>query len=325
MIITRTPFRVSFAGGGSDIPEFYQEHSGAVLSVTINKYMYLTMHPYFHDKKILLKYSKTELVDNPGQIEHRILREVLAQYQLCGIDFNSIADVPAGTGLGSSSAFTVGLIQLCHAYLNRAISREKIANLACDVEINRLKEPIGKQDQYASAMGGLNFIRFHQDDSVAVDKIIMKKEALSRLQNNLFMFYLGDNRSVASVLTEQKDNMKKHRDKRENMKKMVQLAYDLRAELENGNVEAMGTILHTGWMYKKEMASTISSARIDHYYAKALEHGATGGKLLGAGGGGFLLFYAPEDRQASLRSVLSDLEEYPFEFDNTGTTVIYYA
>ncbi len=324
MIITRTPFRVSFAGGGSDIPEYYLEHGGAVLSVTINKYVYLSMHPYFNDKKIFLKYSKSELVESDSQIEHRIIREVFKHYKICGVDFSSSADVPAGTGLGSSSAFTVGLINLCSAYLTRAMSKENIAALACDVEINRLQAPIGKQDQYASAMGGLNFIAFNRDDSVTVEKVIMDRTSYSKLQNNLLMFYLGDARAVAPILAEQKENMKTQKDMIKNIDKMVQLASELRYELENGNVDEMGNILYKGWMYKKELASAISNEKIDYYYNLAIKSGALGGKLLGAGGGGFLLFYVPEEKHQMVKTALSPMKEFQFEFDNTGTTVIYY-
>jgi len=254
MIITKTPFRISFAGGGSDLKEYYLEHGGSVLSVTIDKYIYLSMHPYFHDDKFFLKYSKSEHVDSVQDIDHKIIREVFRDYHIKGIDFNSSADIPAGTGLGSSSAFTVGLINLCNAYTNKYMNKESMANYACDIEINRLCEPIGKQDQYACAVGSLNFISFLQDDTVVVEKVLMKKENYKQLQKNLLVFFTGDTRSASSILEEQKKNTISDKDKVGNLHKMVQLSKELKVELSNNNIDAMGEILHTGWMYKKELA-----------------------------------------------------------------------
>lgn len=324
MIITRTPFRISFAGGGSDLKEYYLDYGGTVLSATIDKYIYLSMHPYFHEDKYFLKYSKSEHVDNVQDIEHKIIREVIRDYKIKGIDFNSSADIPAGTGLGSSSAFTVGLINLCNAYTSKYMKKESIANYACDIEINRLYEPIGKQDQYACSLGNLNFISFFQDDTVAVEKILMKKESHKQLQRNLLMFYTGIYRSASSILKEQKENTISGREKINNLHKMVQLAKDLKVELSRNNIDDMGEILHSGWMYKKELASSIANGTIDYYYNLAIKNGAKGGKLLGAGGGGFLLFYVQEEDQPRVRKAMQDLDELRFEFDNEGTTVIYY-
>lgn len=324
MIITKTPFRISFAGGGSDLKEYYLEYGGSVLSVTINKYMYLSIHPFFHSDKFFLKYSKSELVDCVDKIEHRIIKEVLKDYNIKGIDFNSSADIPAGTGLGSSSAFTVGLINLCNAYTGRYMNKEEMAEYSSDIEINRLLEPIGKQDQYACSVGSLNFIAFTQNDMVTVEKIVMRREKYKELHENLLMFYTGETRAAGSILSEQRKNITSKGDKLNNLHKMVKLSKDLKNELLNNNIDAMGEILHTGWMYKKELASSISNEWIDRYYDLAMKNGATGGKLLGAGGGGFLLFYVKKDNQARLRSSLKDLIELDFEFDNTGTTVIYY-
>lgn len=323
MIITRTPFRTSFAGGGSDLKEYYAEFGGAVLTATINKYMYLSMHPYFHNDKFFLKYSKSENVDDVTKIDHKIIREVLTDYKIRGIDFNSSADIPAGTGLGSSSAFTAGLINLCNVYTSKYMNKEKIAAYACDIEINRLNEPIGKQDQYACTIGGLNYISFLQNDIVTVEKILLKKEKNLQLQKNLLMFFTGDTRSASSILEEQKTNTISNKDKISNIHKMVQLARDLKVELSNENIDSMGEILHTGWMYKKELASAIANNKIDYFYDLALNNGAQGGKLLGAGGGGFLLFYVKQENQEKLRNAMKDLEELEFEFDCDGTSVIY--
>ena len=325
MIITRTPFRISFAGGGSDLKEYYLNYGGAVLSVAIDKYVYLSMHPYFHEEKFFLKYSQSEHVDCVENIRHRIIRAIFSDYGIQGVDFNSSADVPSGTGLGSSSSFTVGLTNLCNAYTSRYMSKEDIAAYACEIEIGRLHEPIGKQDQYAAAIGGMNLISFNPDDTVSMEKILLPKHKQRCLQENLLMFYLGTTRKAASILTEQKQNTIKDVSKIENCHRMVQLAFDLREELVcRQNLDALGEILHTGWMYKRELASAITNEKIDHYYSLARSNGALGGKLLGAGGGGFLLFYVQPENQARLRQALQDLTEFQFGFDHTGTTVIYY-
>lgn len=323
MIISRTPLRISFIGGGSDIREFYTRHEGAVLSAAVRKFVYLSMHPFFEDQKILLKYSENELVGSVSEIRHRIIRAVFEQYGIQGVDFNSSADVPAGTGLGSSSAFTVGLINLCNAYTDRVMHRSRIAESACEVEIEQLCEPIGKQDQYAAAIGGLNFIRFLPDGNVQVEPLKLDKTTGQRLQGNLRMFYLGTTRSASAVLKEQQQNIAADANKIDNLKKMVRLAEDLRTAFRSGEIDALGEIMHEGWCHKKQLARGISNDRIEHLYDVALRNGASGGKLLGAGGSGFLLFYVPEEQQARLRTALHSLPEYPVEFDNDGTTIIY--
>ncbi len=324
MIITRTPFRISFAGGGSDLANYYEKYGGAVVSVTIDKYMYLMMHNYFDSQKIMLKYSKTELVDRAEDIQHPILRVVMQKYGLKGIDFASIADIPSGTGLASSSAFTVGLLNLCNAYTDRYQNKTDIAEEACNIEINELKEPIGKQDQYACACGGLNFIEFYKDGVVDVEKLYLKTGVYHDLEKNLLMFYTGQTRSAGSILKEQKQNTTDDRSKIENLHKMVKLARELREELLNGNTDATGDILHTGWIYKKELAKGITNLQIDEAYEAARKAGASGGKLLGAGGGGFLLFYVKEEHQTKVREALKNLKELNFKFDNKGTNIIYY-
>ncbi len=324
MIITRTPFRISFAGGGSDLKEYYLNHGGAVVSVSIDKYVYLSAHPYFFKDGFLLKYSQHEHVDDVEKISHRIIKQVFKDYSMQGIDFNSSADIPSGTGLGSSSAFTVGLINLCNSYKSLYMGKEDIAKLASEVEIEKLGEPIGKQDQYACAVGGLNFIEFNPDETVGIEKIIMKKDKLLELGKNLLMFYTGSTRSASEILQKQKQSLLDNTAKVENLHKMVNLAKDLRKELLNNNPDAMGEILHTGWMYKKELNSMSSNEAIDHYYNLAMQNGALGGKVLGAGGGGFLLFYVKEENRSNVRNALKDLRELDFKFDFTGTALIYY-
>lgn len=324
MIITRTPFRISFAGGGSDLRNYYEKFGGSVLSVSINKFIYLSMHPYFDENAYLLKYSKTENVQNVDEIQHPIIRTVFKKYGIKGVDFNSSADIPSGTGLASSSAFTVGLINLCNVFTDRYMNREDIAKEACRIEIEDLKEPIGKQDQYACACGGLNFISFHKCGAVDVEKLYLQNDAYHVLEKNLLMFYTGQTRAAGSILAEQKKNTTDDQAKINNLHKMVQLSKDLREELLRGNTNAMGEILHAGWMYKKELAKGISNPEIDRNYELARESGALGGKLLGAGGGGFLLFYVEEQYRNKVRRALSHLKEIDFKFDNKGTNVIYY-
>lgn len=322
MIITRTPLRISFVGGGSDMAEFYRAEGGAVLSVAIAKYVYLSMHPYFHEQKIFLKYSHSELVDSVEQIEHRIIHEVFSAYGIKGVDFNSSADVPAGTGLGSSSSFTVGLINLCNAYTGRRMTTAELAENACRVEIERLREPIGKQDQYAAAFGGMNLILFQPDDSVRVERIVMTPGDYQQLQRNLVMYYLGQTRAASEVLREQQQNIRTDRSKSATLRKMVQLARELFGALGRGEVDALGAALHAGWTYKKELAKGISNERIDHFYDVALRNGAQGGKLLGAGGSGFLLFYVAQSEQERLQRALSELQAFPVVFDDYGSTLI---
>lgn len=322
MIISRTPFRISFAGGGSDLQSYYSRFGGAVVSTTIDKYTYLSIHKYFIDNKILLKYSSIELANNYNEIKHPLIREIFKYFDINGVDFSSSADIPSGTGLASSSAFCAGLINLCAAYKGQYISKFDIAEIACDIEIDKLNEPIGKQDQFACSVGGLNLIEFHSDNKVHIEKIPLHAHKLEALQGNLLMFYLGKTRLASSILSEQKSNIENDK-KIENLHKMVQLAYNIKDELCKQNIHSMGEILHTGWMYKKELAKGISDNYINYNYDLAIKSGALGGKLLGAGGGGFLLFYVEADKQLQVKKALSHLVEIPFCFDNTGTSIIF--
>lgn len=321
MIITRTPFRVSFAGGGSDIASFYEKHEGYVLSTAINKYMYISVHPSFSGKETVLKYSKTEAVTDINQIEHKYFKKMLQILDVKGVEIVSTADVPAGTGLGSSSSFTVGTLNALYAYKGKYVSKERLASEACDVEIKYLHNPIGKQDQYAAAYGGLNFYQFRKDGSVTVDPVIMNDDARAKLERNLMMFYTGQLHSASAILKEQSGNITAGA-KEENQLKMCKLAHELRNELQNNNIDAMGEILHENWMLKKTLASGISNPAIDEAYNLAVEAGAVGGKLLGAGGGGFLLFYVPEEKQQQVKNAIG-LPQMPMAFDRQGTAVIY--
>ncbi len=242
MIGSRTPFRVSFVGGGSDLPQFYRRHQGCVVSTTINKYMYIFLHPYF-EKKIQIKYSQTELASSIDEIRHPIVREALRQFKLNSIDINSIADIPAGTGLGSSSSFTVGLLHALYAYVSKYPSKEKLAQEASILEIDILQEPIGKQDQYAAAYGGLNFITFCPNGEVNVEPIIMPAGKCGELESNLVMFYLGTTRAARDILAGQKSNVENNSQSFTNLVTMSKLAGQLRASLEQGIITDMGDIL----------------------------------------------------------------------------------
>ncbi len=321
MIITKTPFRVSFCGGGSDIADFYREYGGCVLSTTINRYMYLMIHPYFDEKKTALKYSQNEIVDSVYEIDHSIFRSVLNDMHVNGVEITSTADVPSGTGLGSSSSFTVGLLHTLYCYKGKYISKAKLAEEACKVEIEKLGNPIGKQDQYAAAFGGLNFISFHKDDLVSVEPIVTKGETLKKLQDNLVLYYTGITHSANEILSEQKKNIS-HKDKAQNLIRMCELARNLKHALECNELEDFGSILHESWMKKRELAGSISDSRIDGLYQCAIENGALGGKLLGAGGGGFLLFYCPRERQERLANQLR-LRPYEFKFEHDGSSIVY--
>lgn len=322
MIITRTPFRISFAGGGSDLPSFYKRETGAVLSTTINKYMYLVIHPFFNKEMIQLKYSQTEIVNSINDISHPIFKTVLNDYNLTGIDINSIADIPSGTGLGSSSAFTVGLLNAIRAYIGKYSSAEKLASLACDIEIKKLKSPIGKQDQYAAAYGGLNFITFNSDDSTKVEKLIMSDEKKKQLDENLLLVYIGGEHSANEILNKQSEAFSQE-DKFNTQKEMVKLAYQLKEVLCNNNIDDFGRILHEGWLLKRSLTKGISNNSIDYVYEQGLSAGALGGKLLGAGGAGFILFYCPKENQEKFRLSMNKYMEMPFNFENSGSQVIY--
>jgi D-glycero-alpha-D-manno-heptose-7-phosphate kinase len=322
VIISRTPLRISFCGGGSDLPAFYRQHGGTVLSVAIRRYVYLSMHEYFESSGFILKYSKVETPNTVSEIEHRILRSVFTSEEISGVDFNSSADVPAGTGMGSSSAFTVGLLNLCNAYRGRFENAPTLAARACDVEIGKLGEPIGKQDQYACAIGGLNLLEFCPDDSVVVEAVPLARDARDRLEQNLQLFYLGGTRSASAILRKQVDQVNSERNTADTLKAMAQQARDLRVDLPK-DVDVLGPYLHDAWERKRALVEGITNPFVDSVYQRALDAGATGGKLLGAGGSGFLLVYVPEGAQSEVRTALGDLRPYDVRFDMAGTTIVY--
>lgn len=323
MIIVRTPTRVSFCGGGSDLPAFYEKHGGAVISSGLSRYVYLSIHPYFYPERLICKYSKSEEVSHPRELKHPIFRVLLEQFGVNGVEITSTADVPAGTGLGSSSTFTVSLLHALHAYTGKYVSASRLAAEACHTEIDLLGEPIGKQDQYAAAFGGLNVYRFRKDGKVDVEPVIMSKESMDRLEKNLLMFYTGDLRSASAILSEQKRNVVSDSEKERAQIKILGYTDELHKELIRDNIDAMGGLLHANWEQKRQLASGITNPLIDDAYEKAMTAGASGGKLLGAGGGGFLLFYVPEHKHAAVKNALSHLRYMEFGFAHSGSNVIY--
>jgi D-glycero-alpha-D-manno-heptose-7-phosphate kinase len=322
MIGIRTPFRMSFIGGGSDLKEFYSKSPGCVISTTINKYMYIFLHPFFDDR-IQIKYSKTELVDSIEKIKHPIAREVLMKFNLQSIDINSIADIPAGTGLGSSSSFTVALLHALHSYTNHNVSPELLARDACEIEIDILKEPIGKQDQYAAAYGGLNIINFLSDGHVNVKPIIIDSKALEIFQSNLVLYFIGSTRKASKILLDQKQNILSDKNKFSALSEMVDLASIAKNYLVKSDFEQFGKVLDQNWKLKKSLSKKISPMEIDNIYKLGIKNGALGGKLLGAGGAGFILFYCEKVYQDKLKSALKKLKEVKFKFDDSGSKVIF--
>jgi D-glycero-alpha-D-manno-heptose-7-phosphate kinase len=325
MIISRTPLRMSFTGGGSDISSFYREHGGAVISTTIDKYIYVTVNRKF-DNGIRVAYSKNEEVFSVNQIKHNLVRNTLEYLGIDGgVEITTIADIPSsGTGLGSSSSFAVGLLHALNAFSGQYVSREQLGALSSYIEIERCGEPIGKQDQYAAAFGGFNLIEFKQDDSVVVSPIICKRDTLETIERNLLVFYTGLTRSASVLLQRQANEMQSSKNKQAIMTRLVKLTYQLATELRNNNTDAFGEILHEGWMLKKSMTEGISNSKIDAWYELARRAGALGGKILGAGAGGFLLICANKESHLSIKTALNMLRPISVAFEPLGSRLILY-
>ena len=325
MIISRTPLRMSFVGGGSDLPAFYREHGGAVVSTAIDKYVYVNVNKKFDDG-IRLSYSKTEEVASVHQIEHRLVRAALDHLRISGgIEITTIADIPSrGTGLGSSSSFTVGLLHALNAFKGRYVSREQLGHDSCHVEIDICGEPIGKQDQYAAAFGGFNLIEFRPDDSVIVSPVICARATVREIEANILVFYTGITRSASTLLEQQSKEIATDRNKQRAMLRIAELAHVMQDELQKNNVSAFGEILHENWMLKKGMVAGVSSAGIDAWYDAARSAGAVGGKILGAGAGGFLMLYAPRESHEAIKSALHMLRPVSMGFEPLGSRIIFY-
>ena len=323
MIISRTPMRISFAGGGSDLAVYYRRGYGSVVSTAIDKYIYITVNKKFDDL-IRVSYSKTEMVKSVDEMEHNIIREALIKVGIDrGVEIVYMGDIPlgsAGVGLGSSSSLAVGVLNALYAYKGQHVSAEKLAREACEIEIEILGNPIGKQDQYVAAYGGFNYIRFNNDESVFVDPVICKMEIKEQLNKRLLLFYTGLERVSSHILEEQRGNIDNNN---EFLDEIVKLSDSLRETIVNNGSSTVGKYLHQGWEYKKQLASKITNSIIDEYYERARNAGAVGGKILGAGAGGFLLLYCDKDNQKQVRSALSDLKEAPFRFEPQGSKIIY--
>ena len=321
MIISQTPYRVSFAGGGTDLPAFYREEEGAVLSTAINHHMYVTVHRRFEDT-FRIAYSKIELANDQSTIEHELVREALRITGISeSIEITTIGDVPAGTGMGSSSTLTVGLLNAFYAYTGRLASAEQLGREACDIEIDALRKPIGRQDQYAAAYGGLNYIRFRADDTVQVDPVPCRPEILAELERRALVLYTGQTRSADTILRKQSEGAN---DRRAILRAMRDLASEMRNVLTNaGDIESFADLLHEGWELKRSLGFGISGGGIDDWYAAARKAGAQGGKLLGAGGGGFLFLIAPPERHEAVREALGRPREVPFQLDRRGSRIIF--
>lgn len=325
MIISRTPLRMSFVGGGSDIPAFYRENGGAVVSTAIDKYVYVNVNKKF-DSGIRIAYSKTEEVDSVGKIEHRIVKAVMSHLDLDGgLEITTIADIPSkGTGLGSSSTFSVGLLHVLNAFKGKYVSSEQLGEDSCFIEIDVCGEPIGKQDQYAAAFGGFNLIEFRPDDSVVVSPVICDRSTIADLEAGILVFYTGMTRSASELLRQQSEEVAGNVSKKRAIERMVRLAYDLRDELHKNNLAAFGEILHENWMLKKGLTSGISTTQIDEWYGLARSAGAKGGKILGAGAGGFLMLYAPPESHDAIKAALPMLRPISMGFEPLGSRIIFY-
>lgn len=326
MIISRTPFRVSLFGGGTDFAGYYKNSRygyGAVISTAVNMYTYMTVNKKF-DGKIRVSYSKTEHVSAVDEVEHNLIREAMKITGVTsGIDIMYMADIPldsAGIGLASSSALAVGILNALYAYKGRHVSAEVLAKEACDIEIGRLKNPIGKQDQYAVAFGGFRRYQFNADESVFDDPVIFRKETMKELEDRLMFFYTGVTRKSSSVLKEQKKNID---DRMETLDRLVEIANQAQVELESNDLSQIGVLLDDAWRLKRQMASKVSNPKIDEMYDAAKDAGALGGKILGAGGGGFLMVYVPEDRQENVRNALRGYKEIEVGFEPQGSKIIY--
>jgi len=324
MIITRSPLRVSLGGGGTDLPSYYREFGGFLVAAAIDKYVYITKHRTFQ-QEIIVKYSKLERAASVEQIEHPIVREAL---KLVGItdphlELTSMADIPGGTGLGSSGSFTTALLKALHTYKKNLISPAELAEQACDIELNKLGEPIGKQDQYIAAIGGITAFTFHKDGRVEYRPCNVSEETLFNLEDNLLLFFTGYSRSASSILKDQNDRSKQNDSAMlDNLHYTKELGYQSLAALEGGNLEEFARLMDVHWQRKKARSSGMSNQHINDWYDYAMQNGALGGKLIGAGGGGFLMFYAHDKQKLRHAMRQKGLQEVRFRFDFEGSKVV---
>jgi D-glycero-alpha-D-manno-heptose-7-phosphate kinase len=324
MIITRSPLRITLGGGGTDLPSYYQDHGGFLVAAAIDKYVYVTvMRPF--TPGIFLKYSHLEHVERIDDVQHRLIREALLEldFRTPQIEITTLADIPAGTGLGSSGSFTTALLKALYAHRRRLLHPNELAELACDIEINRLAEPVGKQDQYIAAFGGVTCFTFRGDGSVQAEPLRMPMDALFNLEDNLLLFFTGFSRSAGSILADQKKRSEIHdAEMLANLHDVKELGLRSCDALLNGDMSGFGALLHEQWEQKKRRSGGMSNPLIDEWYELGLKNGAIGGKLVGAGGGGFLLFYSEDHRRLRAAMCKAGLEEVRFRFDFEGTKVL---
>jgi D-glycero-alpha-D-manno-heptose-7-phosphate kinase len=325
MIITRSPLRITLGGGGTDVPSYYREHGGFLIAAAIDKYVYVTvMRPF--TPGIYLKYSNLEHVDSTDDVHHPIIREAIRmlQFRTPQVEITTLADIPAGTGLGSSGSFTTALLKALYAHRRRLLHPSELAELACAIEIEKLREPIGKQDQYIAAFGGVTCFTFHPDDRVEAEPLRLPMDALFNLEDNLLLFFTGFSRSASNILADQKERTEKRDEGMlRNLHYVKDLGYRSREALQNGDTALFGELLHEHWEHKRRRSSGMSNTRIDEWYELGRQNGALGGKLVGAGGGGFLMFYTEDHRRLRAAMKTAGLEEVRFRFDFEGTKVLF--
>jgi D-glycero-alpha-D-manno-heptose-7-phosphate kinase len=321
MIISQTPYRVSFAGGGTDLPAFFRQEFGAVLSTTVDHHMYVTIHRRF-EPSIRISYSRTETAGSIDEVQHELVREAMRLVEIDEpLEITTIGDVPAGTGMGSSSSLTAGLLNALYAYRGQVIGRDRLAELACRLEIEILGKPIGRQDQYAAVFGGLNYIRFNPDDTVNVEPVPCREETLDELERRTLLLYTGQTRDANEILRQQTEGTA---DRMAVLRQMRDLADEMRRSLAgDGDLDTFAALLHDGWEMKRSLGFGISFGRVDEWYETARRNGALGGKLLGAGGGGFLLLIAPPWRHRSIREALGRPRELAFRIARHGSRNIF--
>lgn len=321
MVISETPLRISFVGGGTDLKSFYHMEDGMVLSTTIDKYIYVIVKERFDDK-VYINYSIKEIVNDVSEIKHELVREAMKKTGvLSGVEITTLADIPSeGSGLGSSSSVTVGLLNALYNFAGKPVTAERLAQEASEIEIEICKKPIGKQDQYIVAYGGLNKITFHPDETVFISRLPLSNSDLRRLCSNILLFYTNKTRKSDDILKRQKEDTG---NKREVLRKMRDAVRRLEDALIDQRFDKLGELLHENWLLKKSLVDTISNNDIDEMYERALNAGAVGGKIAGAGGGGFLLLYVPTREQDSVRTAMNDYRELPFMLDPIGTRIIF--
>jgi len=321
MIIVQTPLRVSFFGGGTDFPAFFAEEGGCALTSAIDKYIFVTIKKRF-DQLLRIGYTRTEMVERVDDIQHDLIREALRKTGIeHGVEITTMGDIPsAGSGLGSSSTVVVGALHAMYAYRGEIVPSEQLAREACEIEIEILRKPIGIQDQYIAAYGGLRFLEFLPSGQVVCQRVNLDPPLLRRLNENLLLFFTGMTRQAAAILGEQQRNID---GRRATLREMKQIAHTARSELASGNLDGIGCLLHESWLLKKQLAGSISNSTLDDMYDAARRAGATGGKITGAGGGGFLLLYCPREKQDSVRVALAGLQELPFQLEGDGSKVIF--